>query len=60
VFEQPCQFGLKRLIITGGKVSALELFDRLNERFWNEASTVAAEISAGVRIASMWDCRAHD
>ena len=52
VREQPAQLGLKRRIVARGEVGALELLDRLDQRFGDVASAELAEVAAGVRVAS--------
>ena len=57
VLQQPIQLGAERGIVTHGKVCALELFDRLNERLRNVSAAEFAEVSTKVRIAP--GCHSH-
>ena len=51
VLQQPRELGAERRIVARREVGALELLDRLDERFGHEPPAELAEIAAGVRIA---------
>ena len=52
VREQAAQLGLKRRIIAGDEIGALELLDRLDQRFGDETAAELAVVAAGVSVAS--------
>src|SRR5262249_22470132 len=52
VFEEPGELGLEIPVSACVEVGAFEVFDRLDEGFWNEASAEFAEVTANVRVAA--------
>ena len=57
VLQQSIELDRESGIVTHGKVCALELFDRLNERLRNVSAAEFAEVSTKVRIAP--GCHSH-